>query len=130
MKAHSGEIHAVIHEGGKLISGGKDNKVAVFNGTDYTLEKVIELEASYPKALDYKDGKILVGLRNASIFEIDEASEEKNRLLAAHHEGESWGLEVVKENHSIFTIGDDNKVMQFDYEARKFVNQGTISEKS
>ncbi len=119
-----------MHEGTKLVSGGKDSKVMIFNGTDYTQEKVIDVESSYPRAIDFMDGKILIGMRNASIFEIDLATEEKTRLMAGHHDGETWGLEVVKENHSLFTIGDDNKVLQFDYEARQFVNQGTISEKS
>lgn len=32
-----------------------------------------------------------------------------------HHEGEAWGLAVCPEENSIFTIGDDNKIMQFNY---------------
>jgi glycine cleavage system H lipoate-binding protein len=57
------------------------------------------------------NGKILIGLRNGSIFEINENSEDKKMLLASHHEGEAWGLEVVPEDNIILTIGDDNKVM-------------------
>ena len=50
--------------------------------------------------------------------------------MASHHEGEAWGLEVVPEDNVILTIGDDNKVMVFDYEQKKFLRKGTISEKS
>lgn len=60
-------------------------------------------------------------------MEINESSEEKKLLLASHHEGEAWGLEIVPEEHSILTSGDDNKIMAFDYLNRKFIKQGTIS---
>jgi len=135
LKAHSSEITALIHEQGKLISGGRDNKIIIHStkGGEYTLEKTIELENSngtHPKSLDYYNGKILVGLRNGSIIEIDEATEEKKVLLASHHEGESWGLEVIPEDRMFLTIGDDNKVMAFDYANRRFLRQGKISEKS
>ena len=49
--------------------------------------------------------------------------------MASHHEGEAWGLEVVPEDNIILTIGDDNKVMVFDYENKRFLRKGTISEK-
>jgi WD40 repeat protein len=114
-----------------LISGGRDNKIAIHStkGGEYILEKSIELEGSFPKALDYFNGKILAGLRNGSIFEINEATGEKKQLLASHHEGETWGLEVIPEEKKILTVGDDNKIMMFDYEKRCFVQQGKISEK-
>jgi len=51
-------------------------------------------------------------------------------LLSSHHEGESWGLEVIPETNSIMTIGDDNKIMEFNYKEKKFVRKGTISEKA
>lgn len=75
------------------------------------------------------NGKILIGLRNGSIYEINETSEDKKHLLASHHEGEAWGLEVIPEEKTIMTIGDDNKIMVFDYENKKFLRKGTISEK-
>jgi hypothetical protein len=90
-------------------------------GGEYSLEKTIEFDKSYPRSLDYFNGKILVGLRNGSIYEVNESTEEKKHLLASHHEGEAWGLEVVPEDNLILTIGDDNKVMVFDYEQKKFL---------
>jgi outer membrane protein assembly factor BamB len=101
-------------------------------GGEVTHEKTIELEGitSYPKSLDYYNGKILVGFRNGSIYEINEESGEKKLLLASHHEGESWGLEVIPEDKTIITTGDDNKIMTFDYANRRFVRQGAVSKKS
>jgi WD40 repeat protein len=135
IKAHAQEITALIHEHGKLISGSKDRKIMVHStkaGGEVTHEKTIELDGitSYPKSLDYYNGKILVGFRNGSIYEINEESGEKKLLLASHHEGESWGLEVIPEDKTIITTGDDNKIMTFDYANRRFVRQGAVSKKS
>jgi hypothetical protein len=62
------------------------------------------------------NGKILAGLRNGNIVEINESNEEQKLLLASHYEGEAWGLEIVPETNSIFTVGDDNRIMEFNYE--------------
>lgn len=96
---------------------------------EYTLEKTFDLDGSYAKSIDYFNGKILVGLRNGSIYEIIESTGEKKLLLASHHEGESWGLDVIPDEKTILTVGDDNKIMAFDYENRRFVRQGVISSK-
>lgn len=127
---HDGEITALIHEQGKLISGGLDKKILVHstNGGEFKLEQNIDLGfPAHPKSLDYYNGKILVGLRNGSIYEIDEASGEKKLLLASHHEGESWGLEILSEDNLILTSGDDNKVMAFDFVNRRFVREGKVA---
>ncbi|TNV82525.1 hypothetical protein FGO68_gene16014 [Halteria grandinella] len=129
-KGHSAEISAIAHEGGKLFTGGKDKKILVHstNGGDITLERTIDLDTSYPKSLDYLNGKLLVGLRNGQIWEFSDSGEKK-LLLASHHEGETWGLEVISEDRTILTTGDDNKIMAFDYANRRFVSQGVISGK-
>lgn len=123
LKAHSAEATALIHESGKLISGGKDNKIVIYSakGGEYTHEKSIDLESSFPKAIDYFNGKILVGLRNGYIYEYNEQSEVKKLVMASHHEGEAWGLEIVPETNSVYTIGDDNKIMEYNYEKKHFV---------
>lgn len=95
---------------------------------EYSLEKTIEMEGSYPRSIDYLNGKILIGLRNGNIVEVDETREDKKHIMASHHEGETWGIEVVPENHTLLSIGDDNKIMDFDYELKKFNKRGTIAE--
>jgi hypothetical protein len=67
------------------------------------------------------NGKILVGTRNGNIYEINESNDEKKLLLASHHEGEAWGLEVIEDKKCILTVGDDNKFMLYNYEERKYV---------
>lgn len=132
IKAHAGEVGAVTAEQGKLISGGKDNKIVVYNMSngDYTLDKVIDFESSFPKAIDFFNGRILCGLRNGTILEVNLESEEKKTLLASHHEGEAWGVHLINETKQMLTIGDDNKVMLFDYENKRFIRKGTIGKKA
>lgn len=114
------------------MTGGKDQKINIYTTGpgEMTLEKSIDIDGSFPKGLDYFNGKILAGLRNGNIIEIDEATEEKKIVLSSHHEGETWGLEIVPATKSIFTVGDDNKILQFNYETRTCENRGFLSEKS
>lgn len=81
---------------------------------------------AYPRSLDYLNGKILVGQREGKILEIDVSSGEKKLLLASHHEGEAWGLEVIPEDNTILTVGDDNKIFAFDYLNRKLKGEAEI----
>ena len=71
----------------------------------------------------------MIGLRNGRIYEITESSNDTKLLLNAHHEGEAWGLDLNPETNSIFTCGDDNKILEFNYIERKFKNEGIISDK-
>ncbi len=54
LKGHAAECVALNHDQGKLISGGKDNKINIYAaaGGSYTLEKSIEFENSFPKSID------------------------------------------------------------------------------
>ena len=94
-KAHEGEITSIAHESSKLFTGGKDNKLCIFKASnmEHSLEKTIELEGSFPKAIDYLNEKILVGLRNGKILELTEGGAKKE-LLNTHFDGEAWGLDL------------------------------------
>jgi len=41
--------------------------------------------------------------------------------MASHHEGEAWGLELVPETNTLFSSGDDNKVLEYDFENKRFI---------
>jgi hypothetical protein len=135
VKGHASEVTAMrsVGTGGdmKLITGGKDSKVMVFGGkgSDIKVEKVIDLGESSARGIDYLNGKILVGLRNGNIFEVNEGNENKKLVMASHHEGEAWGLAVVGSSNTLLSIGDDNKILEFDYKEKKFLRKGVISEK-
>lgn len=104
---------AIEAVGGKIISGGKDKKIAIIEakGGNFKLEKFIDLSGSYPRSVDFFNGNLLVGLRNGSIVEFKDAMAGETAekiLLQSHFEGEVWGLEIIEESKRILTSGDDN----------------------
>ena len=59
LKAHTAECTSLIHEDGKLITAGKDNKIIIFSaaGGEYKQLKVIDLELAEGDAVVfYSDG--------------------------------------------------------------------------
>lgn len=83
---------------------------------------------SSARGIDYFNGKLLVGLRNGLMYEFSEANPDAKKLvMAAHHEGEAWGLAIIPEENLLFSIGDDNKIMAYDFVQKKFLNKGTIA---
>ena len=124
VKVHDSEVHSVFVGDGKIITGGKDFKVCIFNHE--TLEKEGEIQfTSTPRALDYVDGKIVAGLRNAEIWITDLTGENKQLVNSGHHDGETWG--VVQHGDHIYSIGDDNKILKFNYKEKKFVAKGIMA---
>ena len=121
----------MIHENGKLISGGIDGKLVIHSakGGSYTLEQTIDLGVdSHPKSIDYFDGRILVGLRNGSIYELSESTpQDKKVLLQSHHEGESWGLTFSSGDGLVYTVGEDNKILVIDQNNRKVIKTAAIA---
>lgn len=73
-----------------------------------------------------------MGLRNGSIIEFKDAlgsdSPVENTIMKSHFEGEVWGLEVVPGSSKVITSGDDNMVLMYDYETKKFDRKGTVSD--
>jgi hypothetical protein len=120
----------MCYENGKLITGAKDSKVIIFSGKsgDLKLEKTVDMGESSPRGIDYFNGKLLVGLRNGFIYEFLESNPDAKKLvMASHHEGESWGLAMIHDEGLLFSIGDDNKIMAYDFREKKFLNKGTIA---
>jgi WD40 repeat protein len=99
---------------------------------NFKLEKFIDISSSFPRSIDFFNGHLLVGLRNGSILEFKDVmtsdSPVENCLIQSHFEGEVWGLELAPSQNKVFTSGDDNKVMMYDYETKKFERKGTVSD--
>ena len=94
--AHQGgaAIHTlnILKDGNESIiySGGSDKKLNVLNSNLETMESHM-MEAT-PRAVDARDEKIIVGLRNGSIIEL--RGRNKQTIMQSHSDGEVWGLEV------------------------------------
>lgn len=145
VKAHAHTVTALATEGNKLISGSKDQKVAIISiaaGGNFKLEKLIDISGieslaslplNTPKSVDFFKGNLLIGLRNGSILQLKNALESEQKeptvIVQSHFEGEAWGLTELNDN-TIITVCDDNRVMMFDTNEKKFVRGGKISAKS
>lgn len=80
IKAHGAGVTSVTASQGKLVSGGKDKRIAIMSasGGNFKLEKFIDISSSFPRALDFFNGNLLVGLRNGSICEFKNVTSEEN----------------------------------------------------
>lgn len=133
MKAHSAQITSIEAVGGKIISGGKDKRIAIIEakGGNFKLEKFIDLTASFPKSIDLFNGNLLVGLRNGSIVEFKGAiagDATENTILASHFEGEVWGLELIDGGSKLLTCGDDNQFKEYSTADHSFIRAGKLSD--
>ena len=70
LKAHAGEVTAVVCAQGKLISTGKDDMLSIFSADqgEYQFLRQIALEQfHFASSIDFLDGKILIGHDNGKI---------------------------------------------------------------
>eukprot|EP00362_Geleiidae_sp_MMETSP1317_P000462 CAMPEP_0201285928 /NCGR_PEP_ID=MMETSP1317-20130820/114030_1 /ASSEMBLY_ACC=CAM_ASM_000770 /TAXON_ID=187299 /ORGANISM="Undescribed Undescribed, Strain Undescribed" /LENGTH=67 /DNA_ID=CAMNT_0047612147 /DNA_START=681 /DNA_END=880 /DNA_ORIENTATION=- len=56
------------------------------------IKRVIKVEST-PRSLDMASNKVLAGLRNADILQINE-SDAVEVLMRGHSDGEVWGLDI------------------------------------
>jgi len=126
VEAHTGIISAVTTVGDLIITGGKDNKVHIFDSA-YHLKSTYDVKSN-PKALDYNDGNVLAGLRDGTIVELN--SNGSRTLMASHCDGETWGLAIDHTTGFVLTTGDDNKILAWDPKERKIAFEGIINEKA
>ena len=118
---HKGAIFAAhIDENDVHYTGGKDGFVRASDDREWDFGCTV-------RSVDFANNKLVVGLRNGTIVEALEDGT-KNDLIHSHSEGEVWGLEKLGDNKHVITTGDDNKIIVWDYLARRKVSQGVVSE--
>ena len=126
VKVHSGALTAVTVTESLIVTGGKDNRVVVF---DHELNQQSEVSLqSYAKSLDVDQatGNILAGLRDGTIVQIEENT--PKILMESHSDGEVWGLAIDPNNGHIVTTADDNKILSYDPKKRVCIARGTINQ--
>lgn len=128
VSVHKGTVTAMCWSNGKLYTGGADYNLAIF---DDNLKKLCSFNlGSSPRAIDVKDGNIIVGLRNGSICTVSESEKQiTGYLMKSHHDGEVWGLDITEEG-KVITSADDNKIMLWDPKERKNIQNGIINSKA
>jgi len=106
-----------------IYSGGSDKKLNMLNANLETMESHM-MEAT-PRAVDARDDKIIVGLRNGSIIELK--GRNKKTIMQSHSDGEVWGLEVSQNDPNILvSSGDDNKLKVWDASRRECIKTSIL----
>ena len=130
IKAHNGEVAALLANKSVIYSGGDDGVVILWNfGGGGALSKsaqVVEVAtiSKYRpgiRSLDIKaDGTLLVGTRGAEIYEGKQGLN-WTILLQGHYDGEVWGCAISPSSHKFATCGGDKTVRLWDIPTRKML---------
>ena len=115
MDMHKGFICALRYFQGKLYSGAKDGKVNVIDCSSMSVTNTVQFD-SLVRAIDTDGTNMLVGQRDGTISVVD-ASGSKRDVMKSHSDGEVWGL-AKDAAGTIYTSGDDNKVMTWNPDTR------------
>jgi WD40 repeat protein len=129
LKAHLGACTAVAASEGLLISTGKDFKVTVHSASKGQFEYLRQIplqHQSMASSIDYMQGKILVGHDNGRICTVDVNGGEHITQNVSHHDGESWGLEVIIKKGTFLTCADDNEFHEYSIRNKKHIRSGKI----
>jgi WD40 repeat protein len=111
----AGFISALTFAGGYIYSGGKDGQVFKID-SNCNAEAVIQFDSPV-RAIDISnDGKMVCGLRNGSIIEVN--GRNQREIMFSHSDGETWGLDL-SQYPKVLTSGDDNKVIVWDTQQHK-----------
>ena len=112
IKAHTkGFVCSLTFQDGKLYSGGKDGFVHEIDVGSMESANSWDF-GNLVRAVDVKDGNLLVGLRNGDIWLRPCGGGEGKAIMSSHCDGEIWGLDSC--GGKIITSGDDNQVIVWD----------------
>ena len=110
---------------GMLYSGGRDGRVCITDTSSMQCINAIVFGV-LPRAIDFMNDKVVVGLRNGSIVVCDVTSNEMNTVMQSHNDGEVWGLDM--DSQYVYTSGDDNQVKKWCPTSRKCIDTSIVSE--
>lgn len=129
LKAHAGDVTGVACAQGVLVSTGKDDMVSVFSCDqgEYQFLRQIALEQyHFASAIDVLDGKIVVGHDNGKIQTVNVDGSNREIVNASHFDGEAWGLQVVEDQGTFLTCGDDNLIYEYSIKDKKLLREGKV----
>ena len=106
VKAHNnGFVCTINFCNGMLLSGGKDGDIHEIDRAGMCSKRKWSFN-NLVRAVDCKDGTLMVGLRNGTICERPCDGGADNEIMHSHNEGEVWGLDTY--NGQVITSGDDD----------------------
>jgi WD40 repeat protein len=129
LKAHAAECTAIVCSEGILISTGKDFKITVHTAIKGKFEYVRQINLVHShcaSSIDYMGGKILIGHDNGRICTTDIEGKEIITHNISHCDGEAWGLEIIPNQGTFLTCGDDNQFLEISIRDKKVLRSGKI----
>ena len=116
---------------GMLLSGGKDGDVHELDTAGMCSKRKWSFN-NLIRAIDCKDGTLLVGLRNGTITQRPcgdgEGIDKEREIMHSHNEGEVWGLDMHE--NMVITSGDDNQVIFWSWKNRCKLGSTYVSKES
>jgi microtubule-associated protein-like 6 len=131
IKAHDGPVFDLFADAAGVASAGKDGKVVLWDTSvqpkqTIDLAKVTEgldgLSSGSTvciRALNWLNGRLLLGTATNEIYEIMEKDLSARLLVAGHSRGELWGLAAHHEKGLYVTAGDDCSVRTWSIASRR-----------
>ena len=147
--AHEGPVTAMctIPRSGdleaKVVSGGKDGKVIIWNMQLQSTWVFDLTQSTFPNdfqqsmnpqisALTYREDRLVLGTKAAEIYEVDTVTYDLHKLVEGHsvERAEVWGLAVHPEKQIFASCGDDCTVRLFDARSMKLSQMVSIETKA
>ena len=119
-----------------VITGGADKAIHVhLFDSKKNLNKLLSYTvAATPRSVDLMDDKVLSGLSNGTILELNGVLSNPTDTqceiqIRSHYDGEAWGLAMVDnpDRCLYFTSGDDNTILLYGSRSKKCIGEGRIS---
>lgn len=107
----AGFICAMTYAEGMLFSGAKDGDVHEVDIAGKCSKRKWSFD-NLVRAVDYKGGNLLVGLRNGTIMLTPADGGDGKAIMDSHNDGEVWAVDSY--GGKIYTAGDDNQVICWD----------------
>lgn len=120
--AHSGAIESIRWDANCLYTGARDGFIKVFSTPDLAQIRYFKVGQSI-KAVDCFNNMILAGTKDGTLCVMGAEGDgsDKKEIMHSHNDGEVWGLSQGSDESTIYTTGDDNKLMVWDTAERKLV---------
>ncbi|KAJ6240191.1 echinoderm microtubule-associated protein-like elp-1 [Anaeramoeba flamelloides] len=128
VKAHVGPCYALnIARNGDILSGGKDGKVNIFDGSTYSKKYFIKSIVSGPiRALDLIENTLVTGSQKNQIWLTDIQTNKSSCEIFSHSE-EVHGLACHQQSGQFLSMSDDRSVRLWDTKMKKSVGKLTVN---
>lgn len=135
-QAHEGAVGAVCSAGENFASVGEDGKVRLWSEEckEVASFDLVALTGRtkaecHGQSLDYKNGKLLVGLVSNSIVEIDTSSSSVTEIISGHSD-EVWALAIHPTQPFAVTGAHDKTLRVWNYHTKEQVKEKILPLKS